>query len=160
MQFQKWPKINFWTWKKFKTARNSISRKKLIFIHYVLHFLFFFYSRDKWSSSNLQFFYIPFLFFYTTFSFFYTMFFYFSTLLLSFYSQVLWNSDWMQVQSMGDLAVLSFSINKKRFAIFQQSSNFAVGQIRTRIAGFRSERSTTELFGRWHQVRFHGSLYM
>ena len=50
------------------------------------------------------------------------------------YSQVLWNSDWMQVQSMGDLAVLSFSINKKRFAIFRQSSNFAVGQIRTRIA--------------------------
>ena len=38
----------------------------------------------------------------------------------------------MQVQSMGDLAVLSFSINKKRFAIFWQSSNFAVGEIRTR----------------------------
>ena len=48
------------------------------------------------------------------------------------YSQVLWNSDWMQVQSMGDLAILSFSINKKRFAIFWQSSNFAVGEIRTR----------------------------
>ena len=24
-----------------------------LFIHYVLHFLFLFYSRDKWSSSNL-----------------------------------------------------------------------------------------------------------
>ena len=29
MQFhEKWPKINFWTGKKFKTARNTIPRKK------------------------------------------------------------------------------------------------------------------------------------
>ena len=56
----------------------------------------------------------------------------FIVLLWDSYSQVLWNSDWMQVQSMGDLAILSFSINKKRFAIFWQSSNFAVGEIRTR----------------------------
>ena len=27
LQFQKWPKINFWTGKKFKTAKNAISRK-------------------------------------------------------------------------------------------------------------------------------------
>ena len=27
LQFQKWPKINVWTGKKFKTARNTISRK-------------------------------------------------------------------------------------------------------------------------------------
>ena len=26
-EFQKWPKINFWTGKKFKTAKNAISRK-------------------------------------------------------------------------------------------------------------------------------------
>ena len=28
LQFQKWPKINFCTGKKFKTAKNAISRKK------------------------------------------------------------------------------------------------------------------------------------
>ena len=28
LQFQTWPKINFWTGKKIKTARNAISRKK------------------------------------------------------------------------------------------------------------------------------------
>ena len=28
LQFQKWSKINLWTGKKFKTARNAISRKK------------------------------------------------------------------------------------------------------------------------------------
>ena len=27
LPFQKWPKINFWTGKKFKTVRNAISRK-------------------------------------------------------------------------------------------------------------------------------------
>ena len=27
LYFQKWPKINFWTRKKFKTAKNAISRK-------------------------------------------------------------------------------------------------------------------------------------
>ena len=32
LQFQKWPKINFWTGKKFKTAKNAISRKKLIYL--------------------------------------------------------------------------------------------------------------------------------
>ena len=32
MPFQKWPKINFWTGKKFKTAKNAISRKKKLFI--------------------------------------------------------------------------------------------------------------------------------
>ena len=30
LQFQKWPKINFWTWKKFKTAKNAISRKSFL----------------------------------------------------------------------------------------------------------------------------------
>ena len=29
LQFQKWPKINFWTEKNFKTAKNAISRKKI-----------------------------------------------------------------------------------------------------------------------------------
>ena len=32
LPFRKWPKINFWTGKKFKTARNAISRKKLIYL--------------------------------------------------------------------------------------------------------------------------------
>ena len=27
LQFQKWPRINFWTRKKFKTAKNAMSRK-------------------------------------------------------------------------------------------------------------------------------------
>ena len=34
MQFQKWPKINFWTGKKFKTAKNAISRKNFLLISY------------------------------------------------------------------------------------------------------------------------------
>ena len=29
LQFQKWPKINFGTGKKLKTAKNAISRKKI-----------------------------------------------------------------------------------------------------------------------------------
>ena len=35
LQFQKWPKINFWTGQKFKTAKNAISRKMfwLIWFH-------------------------------------------------------------------------------------------------------------------------------
>ena len=32
LQFQKWLKINFWTGKKFKTAKNVISRKKRIYL--------------------------------------------------------------------------------------------------------------------------------
>ena len=32
LQFQKWPKINFPTGKKYKTAKNAISRKKFLFI--------------------------------------------------------------------------------------------------------------------------------
>ena len=34
MQFQKWPKIHFWTGKKFKTTKNAISRKKFYLIYY------------------------------------------------------------------------------------------------------------------------------
>ena len=29
MQFQIWPKINFWTGKKFTTAKRAISRKEI-----------------------------------------------------------------------------------------------------------------------------------
>ena len=32
-QFQKWPKINFWTGKKFKTDKNAISRNLFIWFH-------------------------------------------------------------------------------------------------------------------------------
>ena len=32
LQFQKWPKINFCNGKKFKTANNAISRKKMIYL--------------------------------------------------------------------------------------------------------------------------------
>ena len=40
MQFQKWPKINFWTGKKFKTARNAISRN-FLFLFYLISRVFF-----------------------------------------------------------------------------------------------------------------------
>ena len=40
LQFQKWPKINFWTGKKFKTAKNAISHKKNFF--YLFDFTRFF----------------------------------------------------------------------------------------------------------------------
>ena len=45
LQFQKWPKINFWTGKKFKTAKNAISRKK---IKILLNF------HGKYSKKNRQ----------------------------------------------------------------------------------------------------------
>ena len=38
LQFQKWPKINFRTRKKFKTARNAISQKK--FLVYLISWVF------------------------------------------------------------------------------------------------------------------------
>ena len=40
LQFQKWPKINFWTGKKFKTAKNAISRKKIFFWIYLISRVF------------------------------------------------------------------------------------------------------------------------
>ena len=39
--FQKWSKINFWTGKKFKTAKNAISRKKMISRVFFLDFFKF-----------------------------------------------------------------------------------------------------------------------
>ena len=44
LQFQKWPKINFWTEKMFKTAINAISRKKI--------YLFDFMSFFAWTFLN------------------------------------------------------------------------------------------------------------
>ena len=45
LKFQKWSKINFWNGKKFKTARNAISRKKKRFIWF--HEFFF-----AWTFFN------------------------------------------------------------------------------------------------------------
>ena len=42
LQFQKWPKINFWTGKKCKTAKNAISRKT--FLIYLISRGFFAWS--------------------------------------------------------------------------------------------------------------------
>ena len=39
LPFQKWPKINFWTGKNFKTAKNAISRKKLFDLFVFTYFL-------------------------------------------------------------------------------------------------------------------------
>ena len=39
LQFQKWPKINFWTGKKFKTAKSAISRKKIDLFDFTSFFL-------------------------------------------------------------------------------------------------------------------------
>ena len=49
LQFQKWPKINFWTRKKFKTAINAISRKKIDLISRV------FFHEKKYSFTNSEF---------------------------------------------------------------------------------------------------------
>ena len=49
-QFQKWPKINFWTGKKFKTAKNAISRKNIFFFHEFLNFL----AAVKWVKICFQ----------------------------------------------------------------------------------------------------------
>ena len=35
LQFHKWAKINFWTGKKFNTAKNATSRKKIILIYLI-----------------------------------------------------------------------------------------------------------------------------
>ena len=45
LQFQKWPKINFWTGKKLKTAKNAISRRKK-------NYLFDFTSFFTWTFFN------------------------------------------------------------------------------------------------------------
>ena len=49
--FQKWPKINFWTGKKFKTAKNAISQKKID--------LFDFTSFLAWTFLNFLAHYVP-----------------------------------------------------------------------------------------------------
>ena len=52
LQFQKWPKINFWTGKKFKTARNAISREKncLFWFHEFFCQDFFKFSGPLWCG--------------------------------------------------------------------------------------------------------------
>ena len=40
MQFQKWPKVNFWTGKKFKIARNAISQTRKIWFIWFHEFFF------------------------------------------------------------------------------------------------------------------------
>ena len=62
--FQKWPKISFWTRKKFKTAKNTISRKN--FLIYLISRLFFCLDLFKFSGPlcNTHKFHQP--FFYNT----------------------------------------------------------------------------------------------
>ena len=62
LQFQKWPKINFWTGEKLKTAKNAISRKKMWFIWFHEFFCldFFKFSGPRcvlFPEKWLQFFY-------------------------------------------------------------------------------------------------------
>ena len=42
LPFQNWPKINFWTGKKFKTAKNAISRKKIDLFDFMSFFAWIF----------------------------------------------------------------------------------------------------------------------
>ena len=73
MQFQNWPKINFWTGKKFKTAKNAISHKKIDLFDFMSFFgldffkfsgllwcvpwrreyQFFFYQTIEWITKVL-----------------------------------------------------------------------------------------------------------
>ena len=54
LPFQKWPKINFWTGKKFKTAKNVISRKMFLIylISRVFCLDFFKVSGLLWEGST------------------------------------------------------------------------------------------------------------
>ena len=54
LQFQKRPKITFWTGKKFKTAKNAISRKKIRFIRFYEFFCldFFKFSGPLWRAKH------------------------------------------------------------------------------------------------------------
>ena len=50
LPFQTWPKINFWTGKKFKTAKNAISRKKKFWFSIWFHE---FFGLDFFKFSGL-----------------------------------------------------------------------------------------------------------
>ena len=60
LQFQKWPKINFWTGKKFKTAKNAVSRNNFWIIFWFHKFFsldFFKFSGPLWyreARGNLR----------------------------------------------------------------------------------------------------------
>ena len=100
--------------------------KKCIFRNYLLPFSFLVYYSDKGSSSNLVFFYTPFLFFYTPFLFFYTTFWAYSQVPLKL---------WLNASSRhGDTLPSVFSINKKEICIFWHSSICAPRGIRTHNA--------------------------
>ena len=57
LPFQNWPKINFWTGKKFQTAKNAISRKKFFFwfiwFHEVFCLDFFKFSASLWCCRYI-----------------------------------------------------------------------------------------------------------
>ena len=62
LQFQKWPKSNFWTGKKFKTAKNAIWRNYLtsilaVFIFFPVQKLIFghFWNCKKWNLVKKKF---------------------------------------------------------------------------------------------------------
>ena len=58
LQFQKWPKINFWTENKFNIAKNAISHKKFFLIYlisrpfYAKTFLIFWPAVNYSESQN------------------------------------------------------------------------------------------------------------
>ena len=53
LQFQNWPKINFWTREKFKTANNAISRKKINFTIFFAWYFSHFLAHCMWSLKKL-----------------------------------------------------------------------------------------------------------
>ena len=84
----------------------------------MLPFSFLVYYSDKGSSSNLVFFYTPFLFFYTPFLFFYTTFWAYSQVPLKL---------WLNASSRhGDTLPSVFSINKKRNLQFLAEFHFCL----------------------------------
>ena len=54
LQCQKWPKINFWTGKKFETAKNAISWKKIDLFDFtsIMPGLFFRFCGPLWKTKT------------------------------------------------------------------------------------------------------------
>ena len=54
LQFQKWPKFNFWTGKKFNTAKKAISRFFIFLFFFYFTIFFYFYSCREKKDSEVQ----------------------------------------------------------------------------------------------------------
>ena len=136
-----------------KWDKNACFWQEYIFRNYLLPFSFLVYYSDKGSSSNLVFFYTPFLFFYTPFLFFYTTFWAYSQVPLKL---------WLNASSRhGDTLPSVFSINKKKSHNFWHSS-----QVDSNLSPLRWPDYWKwvlywlSYLGRWQKVDISRTLYI